>query len=73
MKFVYNFADEEDLLELYKATQFAEELGLPLKPFSEIRSSAKLLRPIAVSDYLKDVNPMKRIDNPIANASKWGF
>ena len=62
MKFVYHYADHKDLKDLYKRTLNAG-MELPLKPFDAVKASQKLLRPIAVSDYLKDNSPLEPIDD----------
>ena len=62
MKFVYHYADHNDLKDLYKRTLNAG-LKLPLKPFNAVKASQKLLRPIAVSDYVKENNPLEPIDD----------
>ena len=58
MKFVYHFANKEDLKDLYKRVLNAG-LKLPLKPYNPTDVSSKLLRPLAVYDYTRFHDPKK--------------
>ena len=60
MKFVYHFADENDLKDLYKRVLNAG-LMLPLKSFAVVKNTSNLLRPLAVSDYIKENDPLEPI------------
>ena len=59
MKFVYHYADVNDLENLYKNV---EKTGLPVKQFDATKALSKVLRPLAVSDYLKDNEPLEPIE-----------
>ena len=58
MKFVYKYADKDDLEVLYQRVVNAD-LKLPLKQFNVTSAPAKLLRPLAVVDYTKVHDPKK--------------
>ena len=59
MKFVYHYADLNDLENLYRNV---EKTGLPVKQFDATKALSKVLRPLAVSDYLKDNEPLEPIE-----------
>ena len=58
MKFVYKYADKDDLENLYEKVIDAG-LNLPLKPFNVTSAASKLLRPLAVVDYTPFHDPKK--------------
>ena len=60
MKFVYHFATMNDVEKLYKMMKDAN-LPVPLKDLDQIKSTLQLPQPLAISDYLKDMNPGEKI------------
>ena len=56
MKFVYKYAEKDDLEVLHEKVADAG-LKLPLKPFNATSAPAKLLRPLAVFDYIPIHDP----------------
>ena len=62
MKFVYHFANDNDIKNLYNDVSNAG-LMLPLKALNISKVKTKLLRPLAVSDYVQDFNPRRYFDS----------
>ena len=60
MKFVYNFATMNDVEKLYDKIQDAN-LPVPMKELDQFKSSLQLPQPLAISDYLKGMNPGEKI------------
>ena len=60
MKFVYHYANMADVEGLYELVQQAN-LNIPMKPLEQILASADLGQPLAISDYLKGLNPLEKL------------
>ena len=60
MKFVYFYADVQDVETLYNQVKKAG-LMVPLKSFDEVRSTLQLSKPLAISNYLKYVDPSYKL------------
>lgn len=60
MKIAYLYADVQDVENLYNQVKKAG-LMVPLKTFDEIRSSLQLSKPLAISNYLKHVDPTYKL------------
>ena len=56
MKFIYYFADMQDVKTLYKQVEQAD-LMVPLKTFDQIKTSLDLPKPLAISNYLENLHP----------------
>ena len=56
MKFVYHFATMNDVEKLYDKIKDAN-LPVPMKDLDHFKSSLQLPQPLAISDYLKGINP----------------
>ena len=66
MKFVYFYADMEDVKKLYQLVKQAH-LKIPLKPFDQVQSSTVLGQPLAISNYLKGLNPLDKMGENFSN------
>ena len=66
MKFIYSFADMEDVKTLYNRVEQAD-LMVPLKTFNQIESSLDLPKPIAISNYLENLHPGNRFNQRISD------
>ena len=60
MKFVYHFATMNDVEKLYDKIKDAN-LPVPMKDLDQFKSSLQLPQPLAISDYLKGMNPGEKI------------
>ena len=67
MKFIYYFADMQDVKTLYKQVEQAD-LMVPLKTFDQIKTSLDLPKPLAISNYLENLNPGKQFNQRIDDA-----
>ena len=56
----------EDVKKLYQLVEQAQ-LKIPLKPFDQIQSSTVLGQPLAISNYLKGVNPLDKMGENFNN------
>lgn len=61
MKFVYNFANLQDLKALHSIVNEQGE-NIPTKSFDHIKTSVKLKEPLVIFDYLKNANPSVPLD-----------
>ena len=66
MKFVYNFANLNDVKKLYGKVKKANS-KLPMKTIDEVTGSVVLRHPLAVSDYLLDLNQYERVPGTLNN------
>ena len=60
MKFVYHFGTMNDVEKLYDKIKDAN-LPVPMKDLDQFKSSLQLPQPLAISDYLKGMNPGEKI------------
>jgi hypothetical protein len=60
MKFTYNYANLNDVEILYDGVKKAK-VNYPLKNISQVKRSVLLRQPVAMSDYLVDVNPFQQM------------
>ena len=60
MKFVYHFGTMNDIEKLYDKIKDAK-LPIPMKDLDQFKSSLQLPQPLAISDYLKGMNPGEKI------------
>ena len=66
MKFVYFYADKDDVKKLYHLIKQAQS-SIPLKPFDQIQTSTVLGQPLAISNYLKGLNPLDKMGEKFCN------
>lgn len=66
MKFVYDFANLNDVKMLYGKVKKANST-IPMKTIDEVTRSAVLGHPLAVSDYLMDLNQYEKIPGTLNN------
>lgn len=66
MKFVYNFANMNDVDTLYEKIQKAD-LKIPLKDLSQFKASVHLGQPLAISNYLKGLDQFERLPTNFKN------
>ena len=64
MKFIYFFADMEDVRTLYNRVEQAG-LMVQLKTFKQVETSLDLPKPLAISNYLENLNPGKQFNQRI--------
>ena len=68
MKFVYFYADMEDVKKLYHLVEQAQSsIPLKMKPFDQIQTSTVLGQPLAISNYLKGLNPLDKMGENFNN------
>ena len=75
MKFVYHHANIADVEGLYELVKQAN-LNIPLKPLEQILATTDLGQPLAISDYLKGLNPLDKLRdnfNKNSNVKKTDF
>ena len=75
MKFVYHYANMADVEGLYELVQ-QSNVNIPLKPLEQILATADLGQPLAISDYLKGLNPLDKLGynfKKYSNAEKTDF
>ena len=58
MKFVYHFHDMKDIEELYHLTKTAS-INLPMKRLEVVKNQTLLPNPLAITDYLANIDPKK--------------
>ena len=68
MKFVYHHASMADVEALYDIVKQAK-LNIPMKPLEEVLATADLGQPLAISDYLKGLNPLEKLGDNFINKS----
>ena len=66
MKFVYNFANINDVKRLYEKVKKANS-KIPMKTIDEVTSSVVLGHPLAVSDYLLGLDQYEKIPGSLNN------
>ena len=66
MKFVYNFATFNDVEVLYDVVKKANS-KIPMKPIHQVKGSVVLGHPLAVSDYLVDLDQYAKIPGSLNN------
>ena len=66
MKFVYNFANMNDVDALYKKIQKVD-LKIPLKDLNQFKESVHLGQPLAISNYLKGLDQFERLPTNFKN------
>ena len=66
MKFVYFYADMKDVKKLYHLVKQAK-INIPLKPLDQIQTSTVLGQPLAISNYLKGLNPLDKMGENFNN------
>ena len=66
MKFVYNFANMNDVDTLYEKIQKAD-LKILLKDLSQFKASVHLGQPLAISNYLKGLDQFERLPTNFKN------
>ena len=66
MKFVYNFANLDDVEILYDVVKKANS-KIPMKPIHQVKGSVVLGHPLAVSDYLLDLDQYAKIPGSLNN------
>ena len=66
MKFVYHYANMADVEGLYQLVKQAN-LNIPMKPLEQVLATADLGQPLAISDYLKGLNPLDKLGNNVNN------
>ena len=60
MKIVYHFANHNDVETLYDLVKKANS-KVPMKTIEEVKDSVVLGQPVAISDYLKDLNQYEKM------------
>ena len=60
MKFTYNYANLNDVETLYNVVKKAK-VDYPMKTITQVKESVLLRQPVAISDYLVDVNPFQKM------------
>ena len=66
MKFVYHFANLNDVEILYEMVK-KTNVKVPMKTIEEVKDSAVLGQPLAISDYLLDLNQYEPIPATFKN------
>ena len=66
MKFVYNFANLNDVKRLYGKVKKANP-KIPMKTIEEVTGSVVLGHPLAISNYLLDLNQYENIPGTLNN------
>ena len=60
MKFTYNYANLKDVETLYGVVKKAK-VKYPMKNITQVKNLILLRQPVAISDYLVDVNPFQQM------------
>ena len=66
MKFVFNFANLDDVEILYDVVKKANS-KIPMKPIHQVKGSVVLGHPLAVSDYLLDLDQYAKVPGSLNN------
>ena len=67
MKFVYGYANLNDVEILYDVVKRANS-KIPMKPITQVKSSVVLGQPLAVSDYLLDLDQYAKVPGSFNNS-----
>ena len=68
MKFVYHHANIADVEGLYEIVKQAK-LNIPMKPLEQVLATADLGQPLAITDYLRGLNPLEKLGDNFFNKS----
>ena len=66
MKFVYKYANLDDVINLYGTVKKANST-IPMKTIDEVTGSVVHGHPLAVSDYLMDLNQYEKVPRSLNN------
>ena len=66
MKFTYNYANLNDVEILYDIVKKAK-VDYPMKNITQVKQSVLLRQPVAIFDYLVDLNPFQQMPMAFEN------